>query len=297
MITTMKIQRTPVEKAFDIFNYIFLAGIAFIMLYPMWHVLVASFSDNAQLMKHSGLLFRPLGFSIDAYWAVFENPAVLRGYRNTLFVLVCGCALNMVLSIIAAYLLSRKDFKLVRPLTIMIVITMYFGGGLIPFYLTVRQLGMDGTLWALFVPTAINTFNVIILKTAFAGIPPSLEESAKIDGARHVTVLTKIVVPLSLPSISVILLYYGVQHWNSWFHAMIFLSTKFELYPLQLVLRQILIQNTTADANMVGGDNMFFIGEALKYALIVVATFPILMVYPFLQKYFVKGVLVGAVKE
>lgn len=293
----MKIKKTVPEIIFDIFNYIALSAIVIISLYPIWHAFVASFSSNAEMMRHQGVLLWPIGkISIEAYKVVFENPAVLRGYFNTMFVLVVGCTVNIVMTSIAAYILSRKDFMLVKPMMIMIVITMYFSGGLIPFYFTVKDMGMDGTLWALIIPSAINTFYLIILKTAFLGIPDSLEEAAKVDGARHIAILFKVVIPLSMPTIAVLILYYGVGHWNSWFHAMIFLRSEREKYPLQLVLREILLQNTMADSTRINSDNAPDIGETVKYTLIIVSTVPILMVYPFLQKYFVKGVLVGAVK-
>jgi len=285
------------EKAFDIFNIVILATIAFIAIYPLWHVLVASMSDNTEIMKHRGMLFNPIGFTLDAYTVVFHYPMVLKGYLNTIFIVVVGCTINILMTSIGAYVLSRKDVMFLKAFLILIIITMYFGGGLIPLYFTVKELQLDGTLWALIIPVAINTFYLIIMKTAFSAIPDSLEESAKIDGASHITILFRIVLPLSLPTIAVMLLYYGVGHWNSWFNAMIFLRTKRELYPLQLVLREILLQNTMVDGTTMNLDNRPDIGETIKYALIIVATVPVLFVYPFLQKYFVKGVLIGAVKE
>ena len=293
----MKIKRKPSEQVFDVFNFLFLSFIVVISFYPIWHALVASFSSNAEVMRHQGALLWPVGkMNTGAYKVVFENPAVLRGYFNTLFILVVGCTVNIVMTSLAAYILSRKDFMFAKPMMIMIVITMYFSGGLIPFYFTVKDMGMDGSLWALIIPTAINTFYLVILKTSFQGIPDSLEEAAKVDGARHLAILFKVVLPLSMPTIAVLILYYGVGHWNSWFNAMIFLRSEREKYPLQLVLREILLQNTMADSTRINSDNAPDIGETVKYALIIVSTVPILLVYPFLQKYFVKGVLVGAVK-
>lgn len=293
----MKIKRKMSEHVFDVFNVLFLSFIVIISLYPIWHAAMASFSSNAEVMRHQGAILYPLGkMNVGAYKVVFENPAVLRGYFNTMFILVVGCTLNIVMTSLAAYILSRKDFMFAKPMMIIIVITMYFSGGLIPFYFTVKDMGMDGTLWALIIPGAINTFYLVILKTAFAGIPDSLEEAAKVDGARHLSILFKVVLPLSMPTIAVLILYYGVGHWNSWFNAMIFLRSEREKYPLQLVLREILLQNTMADSTRISSDNAPDIGETVKYALIIVSTVPILLVYPFLQKYFVKGVLVGAVK-
>ena len=177
-----------------------------------------------------------------------------------------------------------------------IVLTMYFSGGLIPFFLTVRSLKLDNTLWALIIPTAISTFNMIIMRTAFASVPDSLEESAKLDGAGHIRILVKIMVPLVFPTIAVLILYYSVGHWNSWFNAMVFLRDRSK-YPLQLILREILIQNSMENMTMgVEMDDKEMISETIKYAVIIVSTLPILCLYPFIQKYFVKGVMIGAVK-
>lgn len=291
-------KRTAGEKCFTIINTAILILIVFISVYPLWHVMMASFSENTEVLRHRGLLLWPLGkINIGAYEVVFQNPMVVRGYLNTIFVVVVGCSVNIFMTCIAAYVLSRRDFMWRRFLTVMIVITMYFSGGLIPFYFTVKDLHLDGSLWSLIIPVSINAFNLIILRTSFEGVPESLLESARIDGARHFSILFKIVVPLTLPAIAVMILYYGVAHWNSWFNAMIFLRTNRESYPLQLVLREILLQNTMQDSVSINTDNRPDIGETVRYALIMVATVPILCIYPFLQKYFVKGVLVGAVKE
>lgn len=284
------------ERIFSVFNYIFMVLLMIAMIYPMWYVLVASFSDAILLSAHEGLLIKPLGFTLDAYKLMAKNPMILRGYGNTLFVLAFGLVFNMVLTCIGAYVMSRKNVLFGRPIALMIIFTMYFSGGLIPFYLTVKQLGMENSLLSLIVPTAINTFNLIIMRTSFASIPESLEESARLDGAGHITVLARIVVPLSKATIAVIALYYAVGHWNSWFNAMIFLTER-KLFPLQLVLREILIQNDTSSmTQMVNIGESSFIGETIKYAVIIVSVVPILCVYPFVQKYFVKGVMIGAVK-
>lgn len=264
-------------------------------LYPFWYVAVASISDGAKLMQHSGALFKPLGLSFDAYKVTFQNKMVGRGYLNTLFILVVGTFLNIVMTSLGAYFLSRKDVMLKKIIMMGIVFTMYFSGGLIPWYLTVKQLGLDNSLWALIVPNLVSTFNLIIMRTAFMAIPDSLEESAKLDGASHLTILTRLVIPLSLPTIAVMILYYGIGYWNAWFNASIFLRKR-ELFPLQLILREILLQNTNADSNNTLIDQEQ-ISQTIKYALIVVSTVPILAIYPFLQKYFVKGVMIGALKE
>lgn len=292
----MKIKVNPGERIFNIFNILLMCLLMFITLYPLWHVAMASISDGGEIMAHSGALFKPLGFSLEAYKMVFQNPMVARGYMNTAFVVIVGVSINILMTSLGAYFLSRKDVFWKKYIMMAIVFTMYFSGGLIPFYFTVKGLHLDNTLWALILPGMISTFNLIIMRTAFAAIPDSLEESAKIDGANHFTILFRIILPLAGPTIAVMILYYGVGHWNAWFNAMIFLRKR-ELYPLQLVLREILIQNSFTDSALgSNGDDAASLAEIMKYAIIMVATLPILCIYPFLQKYFVKGVMVGAVK-
>lgn len=292
----MLIKRSKGEKVFNVFNIIFMIVMMIVTVYPLLHVVFASVSDSNELLAHRGLLLKPIGFNFAAYKMVFKNPMIVRGYINTLIVVVFGVALNILMTSLAAYVLSRKDFLWKSTLMFFVVFTMFFSGGLIPFYFTVKSLHIDDSYLALILPVAINTFNLIIMRTSFEAIPDSLEESAKLDGANHFTILFKIILPLSLPIVAVMVLYYAVFHWNAWFNAMIFINDR-SLYPLQLVLREILIQNdTSVMAAGIGAGDQEAIGESIKYAVIVVATLPILCVYPFLQKYFVKGALVGAVK-
>ncbi|WP_171686517.1 carbohydrate ABC transporter permease [Paenibacillus planticolens] len=283
------------ERCFDYINTVLMVLLMVLTVYPLIYVLFASVSDAGSLMGHKGILWRPIGFSLDAYTNVFRNPMILKGYGNTLFVVLAGLALNITLTSFGAYALSRKSLQYRKPLMLFIIFTMFFSGGLIPLYLTVKGVGMVNSLWALIIPQAINTFNLILMKTAFEAIPDALEESAKMDGANDFVILFRIVLPLSMPVIAVMLLYYGVSHWNSWFQAMIFLQER-SLYPLQLVLREILLQGeANANAGVSDGDAAM-LAATLKYATIIVATVPILFVYPFLQKYFVKGALIGAIK-
>lgn len=286
------------EKIFDVFNLIFLLFIAFICLYPMIYVLMASVSSPSLLMKHTGLLLKPLGFQTQAYTAALSNPDIVTGYINTLIYVVAGTALSDVLSVIAAYVLSRKKFPLSSFFNIVVILTMFISGGLIPGYLTIRALGMLNTRLSQILPLAISAYNVIILRTYMSQIPVSLEESARIDGANHFIVLFRIIFPLCLPVFAVVTLYYAVGNWNAWFNAMIFLNDRTK-YPLQLFLREILILNESngAAGTDTSGIEAIQISENIKYATIVISTVPILCVYPFLQKYFVKGVMVGAVKE
>lgn len=290
------IKRSVSEKIFSLFNYAFMVVLMIVMIYPLWYVLAASFSDARELSAFNGVLLKPLGFSTDAYKLMMKNPMILKGYANTLFVLVTGLAVNMVMTSMGAYFTSRKNVMFGRPITLMIIFTMYFSGGMIPFYMTVKDLGLENSLLSLVLPGAITTFNLIVLRTAFASIPEALEESARLDGAGHWRIMVQIVIPLSKASLSVVALYYAVQHWNAWFNAMLFLNER-ELFPLQLVLREILIQNDTSSmTQMVSAGDSSFIGETVKYAVIIVSVVPILCIYPFIQKYFEKGVMIGAVK-
>lgn len=287
---------TNKNKIFDVINIIITGLIALVCVYPMYYVLMASFSIPSELMRHTGLLLRPTGFTLGAYKEVFNTQAIVNSFSNTFLIFIIGVAISMVVTIMAAYFFSRKNIMLQKPLFIMVLVTMFISGGLIPLYITVCNLGLDNSLWAVILPMSVNTFNLIILRTSFLSIPDSLIEAAIIDGANDFTNLCKIVVPLSKASIAVILLYYAVGNWNSWFYASIFLRNK-TLYPLQLVLRQILLSNATdsmmGNADM--GDYASF-SETIKYSVICVSTLPILALYPFLQKYFVSGVMIGAVK-
>ncbi|OME85229.1 sugar ABC transporter permease [Paenibacillus sp. FSL A5-0031] len=284
------------EHLFRVCNTLFLSVLMIATMYPILYVAFASFSEPALMMAHKGILWKPLGFSLETYGAVFSNPMILLGYRNTLFIVIVGVALNLLLTSFAAYALSRKTLQYRKQLTLFIVFTMFFSGGLIPFYLLVRGLGITNSLWALILPTAISAFNLIIMRTSFEAVPDALEESAKIDGANDFVILFRIFLPLCKPVLAVVGLYYGVSHWNSWFNAMIFLQDR-SMYPLQLILREILIIGEASSmAEGASQDEIIILGETLKYATIMVATLPIFLVYPLLQKYFVKGALIGAIK-
>lgn len=284
------------EHIFRVCNTLFLSVLMIATMYPILYVAFASFSEPALMMAHKGILWKPLGFSLETYGAVFSNPMILLGYRNTLFIVIVGVALNLLLTSFAAYALSRKTLQYRKQLTLFIVFTMFFSGGLIPFYLLVRGLGITNSLWALILPTAISAFNLIIMRTSFEAVPDALEESAKIDGANDFVILFRIFLPLCKPVLAVVGLYYGVSHWNSWFNAMIFLQDR-SMYPLQLILREILIIGEASSmAEGASQDEIIILGETLKYATIMVATIPIFLVYPLLQKYFVKGALIGAIK-
>ncbi len=258
-----------------------------IILIPLVHVVAGSFSEGTAYMGHSGLLLWPLNPTLEAYQAVFKNQDIWTGYGNTLIIVVVGTLLDMLFTLVAAYVLSRKNYMLKRFFTVMVVFSMYFSGGMIPFFLVVKEVGLYKSIWALIIPSLINVFNLIILRTAMMGVPDSLEESAALDGAGHLTILFRIIAPLVLPTLAVVALYYAVSHWNSWFNALLFIKNR-QQYPLQLILREILILSDSDDG--------LSLSETIQFATIVVATVPVLCIYPFIQKYFVKGVMVGAVK-
>jgi putative aldouronate transport system permease protein len=283
---------------FSYFNYIFLTIIVLVTIYPAYYVIVASISDPTELQRHTGLLLAPVGeITFAAYKLVFKNPMVLSGYMNTIFILVVGVTINLIMTIIGAYFLSIKNVMFKKYIMLFIIFTMYFSGGMIPGYLNIRDLHMLDSIWSLIIPGALSTTNLIIMRTAFVSVPDSLVEAAKIDGANHLKIMMKVMVPLTKATLAVMVLYYGVGHWNSWFSASIYLRSPSKL-PLQLVLRNILLANQSG--GMTGGvglDEVSQLSDLIKYALIVVSTAPILVIYPFLQKFFTKGVMIGAVKE
>lgn len=295
----MVIKRTFREKIVYAIIILFMILMMVIMLYPFLYVLFASLSNPADLMTTRGAILAPVGgISSAAYQAVMDNPNILLGYRNTLFYVIAGTLLNLVMTTLGAYALSRKNVLFKDWIMLGIVFTMFFSGGLIPRYLLVSQtLNLEDSPLALILPGAIGTLNLIILRTAFESVPVALEEAARMDGANDLQILWHVIIPTSLPSLAVITLFYAVGHWNAWFDAMIFLRHR-DWYPLQLVLREILISNSTATMSSgASAADVMPIGETIKYATIIVATVPILFVYPFVQRYFVKGVMIGAVKE
>jgi len=283
------------SRIFDVFNVILISFMMLCVLLPLIHVVAASFSDPVKYAAHEGLLIFPEGFSTKAYEAVARNKNIITGYMNTIFIVVFGTTLSMILTIIAGYVLSRRNVGLNRFFTILLVFSMYFDGGMIPFYLVVKGVGLNNSIWSLIIPTAVNTYNLVIMRTAMSSVPESLIESAQMDGAKHWTILWKIMVPLVKPTIAVLVLFYAVSNWNSWFNAMLFIRDRAG-YPLQLVLREILIQNDMSMMTAGAGGDEFMLSETIQYATIVVATLPILAIYPFIQRYFVKGVMIGAVK-
>ncbi len=291
-------KNSPGEKVMQGTNILILTLLTIVFLYPMWHCLMASFSDPLSLIGFKGLLIKPIGFSLEGYKVVFNNQNIWVGYSNTLFYVVVGTAINMVMTVIGAYGLSRKGSMFTRPLTLLIVFTMYVDFGLIPAFLNINDLGLYDSRWALILPGAIGTYNMIVMRTAINAVPASLQESAMIDGANDFTTLFRIILPVCKATLAVILLFYVVGHWNAWFGASVYLRGR-DKYPLQMFLREILINNAANSATGEGNsiDGALFLDELIKYCTIIISTLPILCIYPFVQKYFVTGVMLGSVKE
>lgn len=292
-----KLKESRGDRAFTIFNYIILAIVAIIVLYPLLFVLSASLS-NPQYVISGDMWLWPREFTVEAYKKVFQNPDIINGFINTLKYTFFGTVLNIVMTICAAYPLSRRDLKGKGFIMAFMVFTMFFSGGLIPTYLLIRDLGMINTFWVMIIPNAVAVWNIIIMRTFFQSIPHELEESAMIDGAGNFRILWSIVLPLSFPVMAVMVLFYAVGHWNSYFQALIYLQDQSK-FPLQLILRQILIQGQADD--MIQATSESFLAqklsvEGLKYAVLIIANLPMLMLYPFLQRYFVKGVMIGSLK-
>ncbi len=284
---------------FNILNYGFMILVCIACIAPIWHVVMASLSDPRELMAANGLLLKPLGkATLKGYELVLKNPNIITGYINTLIYVATTTLIGAILTIIAGFVISRENLKLKVPITLFMLFTMMFGGGLIPSYMVNRALGLVNTPYAIIIPGVINGFFIIMMKSAFDQLPASYEESAKIDGAEPLTILLKILVPLIKSTIAVIVMFNVVMQWNSWFPASIYLTKRRDLWPLQLFMREILIQNDTARI-LSGSDAMSkadFTTNLVKYCVVVVGTFPILCIYPFVQKYFVKGVTLGGVK-
>ncbi|OMF38657.1 sugar ABC transporter permease [Paenibacillus sp. FSL H8-0548] len=290
--------KTRGDKVFIFVNTSILILITAMVLYPLILVVSSSFSNPLQVMSGNVWLF-PKEFTIQSYQMVFQDSSILIGYRNTLLYTVVGTLINLTMTIAAAYPLSRRDFVGRNLITAMFVFTMFFSGGLIPTYLVVKGLGLVDTFWVMVLPNAVAMYNIIIMRTYMqTSIPPELHEAAYVDGSTNIGVLWRIVLPLSKPILAVMVLFYGVAHWNAFFNALIYLSDRSH-FPLQLILREILIQNQLsaqimADVDSLSDRQMF--AEGIKYAVIIVASVPVLIIYPFLQRYFVKGFMVGALK-
>ncbi|MEC0372287.1 carbohydrate ABC transporter permease [Paenibacillus chibensis] len=290
------ISRSSDEKIFDAVIYTIATLIIVIVLYPLIFVVSASFSDPAKVLSGEVWLL-PKNITFEAYTNILHNGKIWTGYTNTIIYTVVGTVVNIVMTVLAAYPLSRPDLPGRKVLMVLITLTMFFGGGLIPSYLLVKNLGLLDTMWALIIPGAIATYNLIVMRTYFqTSIPWELQEAAHIDGCSNWRLLLNIILPLSKPILAVMVLFYAVGHWNSYFNSLIYIRNEAK-YPLQLVLREILLisQSDAVDAN-VGLENKVLLAESIKYAVIMISSLPILIMYPFVQRHFVKGVMIGSIK-
>lgn len=293
----MKIRETGLDLVFIIVLYLVLSLILVSLLYPLIFVVSASISDPSAIMAGKVVLF-PVGFTLKAYQAILEYKQIWVGFSNSLFYTVAGTVVNLLVTILAGYALSRKDLVGRNFFIFLFAFTMLFNGGLVPTYLVVNQLGLINTRWALILPQALSVWNLIITVTYFrTSIPIELLEAAQLDGCSDFQYLARVVIPLSAPIVAVLTLFYAVGHWNEYFSALLYLNDQ-ALYPLQIMLRNILVQNqvdfTMIDINTYSARQAM--RELLKYALIVVASVPVLLIYPFVQRYFMKGIMIGAIK-
>lgn len=285
------------DRTFDIINTLLLIIIFLIIFYPMYYILIASFSDPDKVLTGKIFLL-PNGFQIESYKTVFSNSEVMNGYLHTIMYAVVGTLINLFVTLTAGYALSREDLKGKKPITLFFIFTMFFSGGTVPTYMLVKHLGILNTFWAMVLPNAMSVWNLILCRNFFEGnIPKELLEVAQIDGCKNSYFFVKIVLPLSKALIAVMVLFYAVGHWNSYMQPLLYLSDRSK-YPLQLVLKNILI-SSQPDASLAGMTDraeMYKQTEMLKYALVVVTSVPMIVLYPFVQKYFVQGVMVGSVK-
>lgn len=286
----------PSRKAFELFNHILLVLLIVVTLYPVYQIFIISISHGIDVMQGSVTIV-PINITFATYKTIFEGELFMY-MRNSIFYTVAGTAINLLMSCLCAYPLSRANFSGRRVITALITFTLFFSGGMIPLYLAIKQYGMINTRWALLIPGAINTYNMIIIRTAFQSIPESLVESARLDGANDLVVLSRIVIPLTKATLATMLLFYAVSHWNSYFDAMLYINRK-DYQPLQILLRNLLVAGAANEDLMVATSthaSFAVTDRTMRAATIVVSTLPILIVYPFVQRYFVKGVMIGSIK-
>ena len=299
-------RRSASDKLFNILNIAFTLVITVIVVYPLYFVIIASISDPYAVAK-GWVVLLPKGFTLDAYKNVFSNGDIWLGYKNTLIYTVAGTAYNLILTIPAAYVLSKRYLPMRGLISWFFFLTMYFSGGLIPTYMLVNKLGLTDTPYALILGIGVNCWNLIVTRQFFTmSIPDEIYQSARIDGASEIKIFLSIALPLSVPILAVMALFYGVGHWNSYYNALIYLTKK-KYFPLQLVLRNILVLNQTNITNLMESNEsstealqdaarIAYMINSMKYALIFIASAPLLAAYPFVQKHFVKGMMIGSVK-
>jgi len=296
---TFTVRRTRGDIIFDLFNFIFLTSLLLVILYPLYYIIIASISDPAQVSSGNVLLI-PKGVGFEGYKTIFKDSTIWTGYRNSLAILILGIASQLIIILPFSYAISRKDFYGRKFFTILLIITMFFNGGIIPNFLVIKNLGLYNTYWAIILPLLMSPSAIIITRTFFGtSIPGSLLDAARIDGASDFYFFMKIVLPLSKAIIAINILMFGVFLWNDYFFAMIYLGDA-DKFSLQLVLREFLIENQVSFEMMGNPDEVaekMRIGELIKYGTIVIGALPLMILYPFLQKYFVRGVMLGSVKE
>lgn len=290
-----RIRYTREDIIFNVISYSVITLLILVCLYPIWYVACASITDPTIVAAAKGILLWPQELTFDAYAEVFQDAEIWSGYANTLLYTVVGTILNVVLTAMVAYALAHRDLLFKKPLTLFITFTMFFNGGMIPTYLVIRNMDLLDTRFAALLPGMVSVFNFMVMRTQFESVPEALEESAKLDGANYWTIFTRIILPVSSATLAVMVLFYGVTHWNSWFNEMLYMPNDRTKWPLALITREIIVASSAAAVSE-GGVMTQEKADAIKYATIMVSTLPILCLYPFLQKYFVKGVMVGSVK-
>ncbi|MGG1550691.1 carbohydrate ABC transporter permease [Paenibacillus ferrarius] len=285
----------PKISLFGIMNLVIMLLVIVVTLYPFIYMLAVSLSKDIYVMKGEISIW-PKGINLKMYELVFQDPKIWISYKNTLIYVCLGTFISVMVTAMGGYALSRKDMKFHRSLTMLIVFTMFFSGGMIPTFLVVRSLGLIDTVWGMVLPGAVSTWNLIIMRTFFSGMPKEVEESGRMDGLTDIGIFFRLVLPLSQAVIATVSLFYAVGLWNNFLLPLLYLRDP-NLFPLQVLLRNLVLAGNVAsgDVTRIGGDNLI-VEDSLKFATIMVSTLPILLVYPFIQKYFVKGVMIGAVK-
>ena len=300
--THRKLKRARGDVIYDTVIFIILTFIFLVVAYPLYFVIISSISDPIEVSAGKVTL-APVGFTLDGYKEVFKTKTVMRGFFNSLIITIMGTSINLLVTIPTSYALSRPDFTLKRPITLFYILTMFVSGGMMPTYIIVRSTGILNTWWSLILPGCLGVYNMIVGRTFFkTNIPMELMEAAKLDGCGNTKFFIYVVLPLSGAITAILCLYYGVGHWNSYFSALIYIQKR-ELWPLQLELRNILVMNTSVatkqvmtEAELLEKKRLDALKEMMKYSLIIISSIPVLIIYPFVQKHFVKGVMIGSVK-
>lgn len=292
------IVKTPARRVFEVCNYVFLVCFALVCLLPVLHVIFASFSDPTLMAQHSGLIWKPLfdethPLTLYGYKMVFGNDSLLMGYANTIFYCAVGGAFSTILCTMGGFVLSRKGLILKKYIMIFLTITMFFNGGMIPTYMVIKKIGLLNNRLVMVIPNAVNVMSLVIIRTAIQGMPTSLEESARLDGAGNFTILFKIVIPLVKATVAVLALQYILMKWNAYFEAMIYLNDR-KMYPLQVILREILVESDSS--SLTYDAELAQYADLIEYCTIVVAILPVFCFYPFILKYFTKGMMIGSLK-